>query len=275
MHEHQLEETAEPWYGVIDPRIPKAAAGAVMWRDGRRRHGAQYSRAVTRRLRRTVGSYVDDEGVGQRATGCNDAARSDDPGCDSRVAIAVHGEREHGGIEVLPRDNRAWLLLMLRVHDDRFEWIRMIHQHRARTQNENVSTERRERDVMRRLEAAVHGHVGIERRTEGASGGWLYADDVGAGQEIREAIVAGRIRFAGRKDVPVARATAPDADRRVGDRARWSRAGVVHDRACDTARRRTVDRANRRKEIECAVTQLVVDEAASHVEIDDDDGARA
>src|SRR5467141_834454 len=162
MHEHPLEEAAEPWYGVIDPRIAKAAAGAVMWRDGRRSHGAQYSRAVTRRLRRTVGSYVDDESVGQRATGCNDAARSDNPGRDSRVAIAVHGECEHSGIEVLPRNKCVWILLMLRVHDDSFEWIRMVHLHRGRTQNENVSTECRERDVMRRLEAAVHGDVRIE-----------------------------------------------------------------------------------------------------------------
>src|SRR6266481_5052388 len=127
---------------------------------------------------------------------------------------------------------------------------------------------------MRGFEALVHSDVRIERRTEVASGGWLYADDVGAGQEIRETIVAGRIRLPGRKDVPVARATAPGADRRVRDRARGSRAGVVPDRARDTARRRSVDRANRREEIECPVTQLVVDEAASHVEIDDDDGAR-
>jgi hypothetical protein len=40
MHEHPLEEAAEPRYGVIDPRIAKAAAGAVMWRDGGTSHGA-------------------------------------------------------------------------------------------------------------------------------------------------------------------------------------------------------------------------------------------
>jgi hypothetical protein len=41
MHQHPLEEAAVPRNGVIDPRIAKAAAGAVVWRDGSGRHGAQ------------------------------------------------------------------------------------------------------------------------------------------------------------------------------------------------------------------------------------------
>src|SRR6267378_3629982 len=67
IHEHPLEEAAEPRHGVIDPWIAKATAGTVVWRDDGRSHGAEYSRAVTRGLRRAVGRYVDDERVHQCA----------------------------------------------------------------------------------------------------------------------------------------------------------------------------------------------------------------
>ena len=113
----------------------------------------------------------------------------------------------------------------------RFKAIRVIHEHRARAQDEDVAAERRERDVMRRFGAAVDRHVRIERRREVAPGGWLHADDVGAGQEIGEAIVACRIRFAGRQDVPVARAAAPGADSRISNGTYGSRAGIVRDSA--------------------------------------------
>src|SRR6266576_1507808 len=135
IHEHPLEEAAEPWYGVIDPRIAKAAAGAVMWRDGRRSHGAQYSRAVTRRLRRTVGEDVNHERICESAARGNDATRSHGLGCHPRGARAVHvcDKPEHCRVDVLPNHGRARILLMQRVDDEGFETIRVIHEHRART----------------------------------------------------------------------------------------------------------------------------------------------
>ena len=98
MHEHPLEETAEPRHSVIDPWIAKTTAGAVVWRDGGSSHGAQYSRAVTRRLRAAVRGYVDDGRVGQpcRCFECDVMHRFEalvhcDVGIERRADVAPGG----------------------------------------------------------------------------------------------------------------------------------------------------------------------------------------
>ena len=116
MHEHPLEETAEPRHSVIDPWIAKTTAGAVVWRDGGSSHGAQYSRAVTRRLRGAVRGYVDDGRVGQpcRCFECDVMHRFEavvhcDVGIERRADVAPGGWLPSGRRRpaATPRDGDA------------------------------------------------------------------------------------------------------------------------------------------------------------------------
>src|SRR6267378_7320598 len=124
---------------------------------------------------------------------------------------------------------------------------------------------------MSRFETRVYRDVRIERGAEVAPGRRVHAHDVGAGQQVREPIVPSRIRLPGRQDVPVAGAPAPGGDGRIGYRPHGTGARIVPHGSGNTPRCPSIDRTDGREEIECAVTELVVHEAASHVEVDDDD----
>src|ERR1041384_3111107 len=63
--------------------------------------------------------------------------------------VDVRREPENGRVEILPRDDRGRVLLMLRIDDERLDPVRVVVQHRCGAVDQDRAVKGRERHVVR------------------------------------------------------------------------------------------------------------------------------